>query len=68
MPKEFWFTPSDYSPSYYVRVDGENIELLKMQDIWPGYPGAKDIPLEPHYIDYIERNARAQVLAKAELY
>lgn len=51
---KFWYTPNDFSPSYFVQVEGDEVRLLKIQDIWPGYPGAKEIPIEDHYAQYIQ--------------
>jgi len=51
---DMWYTKSDYSPSYLVRINIDKIELLGIQDIWPGYEGAKEIKIEQHHIDYIQ--------------
>lgn len=63
--QEFWYTPNDFSPSYFVQVEGDEVRLLKIQDIWPGYPGAKEIPIEDHHVQYIQSEL-INILKKAK--
>jgi hypothetical protein len=65
MTKEFWFTPNDYSPSYFVRVDGEQVTLLKLHDIPPEYPASHKVTIEQHHINYIE-SAKQEILRLAQ--
>ena len=67
MVKELWFTPSDYSPSYKVKVAGDVVELVYMQDIWPGYDGAKEVAITQGHIDFIQRpDVKARILEIAK--
>ena len=55
--KEFWWYPSDYSPHYFVRVDGEKVELIKIHNIAHEYPGSYELPKEQYYVDYIAKKS-----------
>jgi len=59
--REFWFTPSEYSASWFVRVTGNDIEILKKQDVWPGYKPAQQLPFEQGELDQY----RDEVLLRA---
>jgi hypothetical protein len=58
MSRDAHFTPNDYSPTYYVRIedDGE-VELLRVRDLPPEWddPSQPDKPSTEHLRAYAER-------------
>lgn len=64
-PKEIWFTPGDFSPSWLLRVTDGDFEIIKKQDIWPGYEGAKELPIAPGDLDFLKSRHRDAILRKA---
>ncbi len=65
--KEIWYTPGDFSPTYRLLVKGDEVSILFIQDIWPGYPGAKRKDIFQSNIDFINRpENKAAILCKAE--
>jgi hypothetical protein len=66
--KEVWFTPGDFSPSWLLRVTGDDFEIVKKQDIWPGYEGAKALPIASGDMDFLRSKHRDAILKKARGY
>ncbi len=63
MPRFLW-TPNEYSPTYDIESDGQR-GFRKLHAIWtlpPGWPEAKQVPIEQHYIDYISGPGWVEVL------
>lgn len=67
MPRFFW-SPSDYSPEYEIESDGKRgfVKLHAIRNLPHGYPEAREIPIEQHYIDFVSGDGWAQVLAQRD--
>jgi hypothetical protein len=58
----FW--PNDFSPAYDVEYNDKK-EFVRLNAVWslpPDYPGAYQVDIEQHYIDYIKDTAWDDVL------